>query len=205
MDTSIFFATLGLGILCSFLGTLPLSTLNLSILKLALSNQHREALLFTYSATIVEFLQVCLILPLLNILVTITYLKTVLTLISIPILIVLGYKSYKTAAPTEGGKVIRNDGFKQGLLLGLTNVMVYPFWLLWGHIFVSNGWLKIEFVSISFFCIGVGIGTLLSLLVFVYLGKILWQRLQYLQFYINRLIAFAFFSFAFLQLYAFIK
>ena len=189
----------------SFLGTLPLSTLNLSILKLALANRHQSALSFTYSASIVEFIQVCLTLPLIGILATIPDLKTGFALVSIPILIVLGCKSYKTSINTEGGKTIENDGFKQGLLLSCANIMVYPFWLLWGHVFVTHGWLKTDFASLSIFCIGAGIGTFLAFLVFVFLGKILWKRLYHLQFLINRLIAFTFFGFAVLQLCTILK
>lgn len=199
MTQDIFFL-LGLGLVSSFIGTLPLSTLNLSILKLALANRHQSALSFTYSASIVEFIQVCLTLPLLGILTAIPNLKAGFALVSIPILVFLGYKSYKTAVNTEGGNVNDNDGFKQGLILSCTNMMVYPFWLLWGHVFVSNDWLKLDFASLSLFCIGAGIGTFLAFLVFVFLGKILWKRLYHLQFLINRLIALTFFGFAVLQL-----
>jgi hypothetical protein len=205
MTTHDFLFLLNLGFASSFIGTLPLSTLNLSILKLALDNRHQAALSFTYSASIVEFIQVCLTLPLLGVLASIPNLKAGFALISIPVLLFLGYKSYKTAVNTEGGKMVENDGFKQGLLLGCANVMVYPFWLLWGHVFVNNGWLKLDFASLSIFCIGAGIGTFLAFLVFVFLGKILWKRLSPLQFLINRLIALTFFGFAFLQLYNVVK
>jgi threonine/homoserine/homoserine lactone efflux protein len=50
-----------LGVGSSFLGGLPLGTLNLSILKLALSNRHEQALAFAWGAAIVELLQVALI------------------------------------------------------------------------------------------------------------------------------------------------
>jgi hypothetical protein len=204
MVQDIFFL-LSLGFISSFIGTLPLSTLNLSILKLALDNRHQAALSFTYSASIVEFIQVCLTLPLLGVLASIPNLKAGFALVSIPVLLFLGYKSYKTAVNTEGGKTVENDGFKQGLLLGCANVMVYPFWLLWGHVFVSNGWLKMDFTSLSIFCIGAGVGTLLAFLVFVFLGKILLKHLYHLQFLINRMIAYTFFGFAFLQLYTVVK
>jgi hypothetical protein len=192
----------GLGLVSSFIGTLPLSTLNLSILKLALANQHGQALSFTYAASIIEFIQVGLTLPLMNVLTAIPYFKSGLAMVSIPIFIFLGYKSFKTAVKTEGGTTVKNDGFKQGLLLSLANVMVYPFWLLWGHVFVENGWLKTDVYSLSFFCAGAGIGTFAAFLGFVYLGKMLWKRLYRLQFFINKLIALAFFSFAILQIYA---
>lgn len=203
MDSIISFFLLGL--VSSFIGTLPLSTMNLSILKLALANQHRQALSFTFGASIIEFLQLCLTLYLMNVLSEINNFKTGIAIISIPILIFLGYKSYVTSVNTEKGVAVKNDGFKQGVIICLANLMVYPFWLLWCQIFVSNGWLKTDISSLSGFTIGAGIGTLLAFLCFVYLGKLLWKRLYHLQFLINKMIAFTFFGFAILQFYSIVK
>ena len=203
MDSIIFLFLLGL--ISSFIGTLPLSTLNLSILKLALANQHRQALSFTFGASIIEFVQLCLTLYLMNVLSNIDNFKTGIAIISIPILLFLGYKSYKTSVNINKGVKVENDGFKQGIVLSLANVIVYPFWLLWGQIFVRNGWLKTDISALSVFSIGAGIGTLFAFLIFVYLGKLLWERLYHLQFLINKLIAFTFFGFAILQFYSIVK
>ena len=203
MDSIIFLFLLGL--ISSFIGTLPLSTLNLSILKLALANQHRQALSFTFGASIIEFVQLCLTLYLMNVLSNIDNFKTGIAIISIPILLFLGYKSYKTSVNINKGVKVENDGFKQGIVLSLANVIVYPFWLLWGQIFVRNGWLKTDISALSVFSIGAGIGTLFAFLIFVYLGKLLWKRLYHLQFLINKLIAFTFFGFAIMQFYSIVK
>jgi threonine/homoserine/homoserine lactone efflux protein len=185
-----------LGVGSSFLGALPLGTLNLSILKLALSNRHEQALAFAWGAALVELLQVTLILVLMNFLLPLAYLKTFLAAVSIPILLILGIKSLYNTPTTEGGVAVKNAAFRQGALLSFANVMVYPFWLLWGNIFVENGWLNTDFWSLLIFSLGVGVGTLGAFLVFVYLGKLLWRQLAFLQFWINRLIALAFFGFA---------
>jgi threonine/homoserine/homoserine lactone efflux protein len=200
-----FFFLLGLGFVSSFVGTLPLSTLNLTILKLGLANRHREALSFTYAATLVEWLQVSLTLFLIHFLSAIPNLKQGFAVVSIPILLFLGYKAYKTRVNTEGGETIQNDGFKQGILLSLANVMVYPFWLLWGHIFIEKGWLPTDTASLTIFCTGVGVGTFAGLLCFVGLGKLFWKRLYHFQFYINKLIALAFFGFAILNMYTVLR
>lgn len=202
------FFLMGLGFVSSFIGTLPLSTLNLSILKLALANRHQSALSFTYSASIVDFIQVYITLLLMDSLTSISHLKTNLSLISIPILLYLGYQSYNTAiykiAETEKEK-IEKDSFRQGLLLGCSNVMVYPFWLLWGQLFVNNGWLKTDFISLSIFCMGAGMGTFLAFLIFVFMGKILKEHLYHLQFLINRFIGLTFWVLALLQAYSIFK
>jgi len=115
---------------------------------------------------------------------------------SIPILVFLGYKSCVTSTNTEKSVEVEENGFRQGVLVSLMNLMVYPFWLLWGQIFVRNGWLQTDISTLGVFSIGAGIGTLFAFLCFVYLGKLLWKRLNYLQFLINKLIAFVFWGFA---------
>lgn len=202
------FFLMGLGFVSSFIGTLPLSTLNLNILKLALDNRHQSALSFTYSASIVEFIQVYTTLLLMDSLTSVTHLKTHLSLVSIPILLYLGYQSYNTAIHDIAKKekqMFEKDSFRQGLLLSCSNVMVYPFWLLWGQLFVNNGWLKTDFTSLSIFCMGAGIGTFLAFLIFVFIGRVLKEHLYHLQFLINRLIALTFFGFAVVQAYNILK
>jgi threonine/homoserine/homoserine lactone efflux protein len=100
-----------------------------------------------------------------NFLLPLAYLKTFLAAVSIPIFLILGIKSLYNTPTTEGGVAVKNAAFRQGALLSFANVMVYPFWLLWGNIFVENGWLNTDFWSLLIFSLGVGVGTLGAFLV----------------------------------------
>ncbi len=190
-----------LGFSSSFIGTLPLSMLNLTILQMSLSNKQKQAITFSLGASVVEFFQIGITLLGMNVLLSVPYLSTIFAVVSIPILIFLAIQNFKKKAHTEGVALLPKNAFYQGLVLGFANVVVYPFWLLWGNIFVQNGWLKPEHIAYFYFSLSATVGTFVGFLAFISLGKILWKRLMWLQNMMDKLIAYAFLGFAALQFY----
>ena len=194
-----------LGISSSFIGTLPLGMLNLMVLQLALANRQKQAVMFGLGASVIEFFQIGLTLLSMNFLLTIPQLNTIFSSVSIPILVFLGIKNFKKRAYTEGGTLEPNGAFYQGIVLGFANVVVYPFWLLWGNIFVQNGWLIATPLAYFYFTVGAGIGTFAGFFTFILLGKILWKRLFKLQNIMDKVIGITFLGFAAFQFYNIIK
>ena len=196
-----FIHLLWLGIASSFVGALPLGMLNLTVLQMSLAHQQKQALLFSLGAVLVEFGQIFLTFLGMNILLKIPHLQDGLAVISIPILLFLGYKNLTNKPNTEGSIFKGKSAFYQGIILSFANVLVYPFWLLWGNLFVKNGWLEPQPLAYSIFAFGAGLGTFSAFLAFILLGSVLWRHLQQVQNATNRLIALAFFGFAGFQIY----
>ena len=196
-----FIHLLWLGIASSFVGALPLGMLNLTTLQMSLAHQQKQALLFSLGAVVVEFGQIFLTFLGMNILLTIPHLQDGLAVISIPILLFLGYKNLTSKPNTEGAILKGKSAFYQGIILSFANVLVYPFWLLWGNLFVKNGWLTPEPLAYSIFAFGASLGTFSAFLAFILLGSVLWRHLKQVQNATNRLIALAFFGFAGFQIY----
>lgn len=192
---------LWLGFTSSFIGTLPLGMLNLTVLQLSLANRQKQAIALSLGATLIEFVQIGMTLLGMNVLLTIPQLSNVFSLISIPVLIYLAVKNLKKGSNTEGGLLTPKSTFYQGIVLGFANVVVYPFWLLWGNIFVQNGWLTPTPTAYFYFSFAAAVGTFGAFLFFIVLGKILWKRLTRLQGMIDRLIAYTFLGFAAFQCY----
>jgi threonine/homoserine/homoserine lactone efflux protein len=192
---------LGLGIMSSFVGALPLGMLNLTVLQLSLAHRQRQAVLFSLGAVIVEFLQIFFTFLMMDLLLHIPQLNSILAIVSIPILLFLGFKNLKNSVYTEGSSLTNKNAFLQGVLLSFANVLVYPFWLLWGNLFVKNGWLQPDALSYSTFAFGASLGTFGAFLAFILLGTVLWQHLQRFQRVTNKLIALAFFGFAGFQIF----
>ena len=192
---------LWLGFTSSFIGTLPLGMLNLTVLQLSLANKQKQAIAFSAGATLVEFIQIGIALLGMNLLLTIPQLNTIFSLISIPILIYLALKNLKKGNYTEGGQATPKSTFYQGIVLSFANVVVYPFWLLWGNIFVQNGWLTPTPMAYFYFSFAAAVGTFGAFLFFILLGKLFWQRLTRLQSIIDKLIGFTFLGFAVFQCY----
>ena len=195
------FNLIQLGIASSFVGALPLGMLNLTVLQLSLANRQKQAIAFSLGAVLVEFCQIFITFLGMNALLKITHLTDVLAIVSIPVLLFLGIKNLKNKPNTEGPLLSKKNAFYQGAALSFANVLVYPFWLLWGSVFVQNGWLTPTPLAYSIFAFGAGFGTFSAFLAFILLGKVLWKRLQNVQNATNRLIAMAFFGFAFFQIY----
>jgi threonine/homoserine/homoserine lactone efflux protein len=192
---------LWLGFTSSFVGTLPLGMLNLTILQLALANRQQQAVAFSLGATLIEFIQIGITLLGMNVLLAVPLLNQVISIISIPILLYLGYKNFKNDKNTEGPPLTAKSTFWQGIVLGFANVVVYPFWLLWGNVFVQNGWLTPTPEAYFYFSFAAAIGTFGAFLFFILLGKILWQRLSRVQKMIDKLIGYTFFGFAAFQFF----
>ncbi len=192
---------LWLGFTSSFIGTLPFGMLNLTILQLSLANRQKQAIAFSLGATVIEFAQIGLTLLGMNVLLTIPQLSNIFLIISIPVLIYLAIQNLKKGSHTEGGHLTTKSTFYQGVVLGFANVIVYPFWLLWGNIFVQNGWLSPTPSAYFYFSLAAAMGTFGAFLFFILLGKILWKRLTSLQGMIDKLIAYTFLGFAAFQFY----
>ena len=197
-----------LGITSSFIGTLPLGMLNLMVLQLALANRQKQAVMFGLGASVIEFVQILGTLMCMNFLLTIPHLNTIFSAISIPVLLFLGLKNFKKRHFTDGtsrDSLASNNAFYRGIVLGFANVVVYPFWLLWGNVFVQNGWLIPSTSAYFYFSVGAGIGTFVGFFTFIVLGKILWKRLFKLQNIMDKVIGITFLSFAAFQFYNVIK
>jgi threonine/homoserine/homoserine lactone efflux protein len=198
MSFSAIYQTTWLGLTSSFLGALPLGMLNLTILQMSLNGRYRQAGVFSLGAVLVEFGQIFLSLLGIQVLATIPYVQAILGVFSIPILVYLGIKTWRAKAITEGGESL-SKGFKTGLKLSAANVMVYPFWLVWGNLFVQNQWLLPHPMAFGFFSLGASVGSLIAFLLFVFIGKWLYRFLIPFQMVINRLIALTFLGFAVYQ------
>jgi threonine/homoserine/homoserine lactone efflux protein len=199
---------LWLGFTSSFIGTLPLGMLNLTVLQLSLANRQNQAMAFSLGATVIEFVQILITLLGMNVLLPIPQLSNIFSIISIPILIYLAVQNLKKGSNTEEanpetskGQLSPKSTFYQGIVLGFANVVVYPFWLLWGNVFVQNGWLIPTPEAYFYFSSAAAVGTLGGFFIFILLGKILWKRLTKLQGMIDKLIAFTFLGFAAFQFY----
>ncbi len=204
-----------LGITSSFMGTLPLSMLNMSILQLSLDGKYRAAWAFLMGAALIEFCQIVLTLIGMQWLLTIPHLTAILTCVSIPILLIIGIKTWKT--PTKeieidklpiNSNISKTDilyqntpYFRNGFILSAMNVMTYPFWLLWGNVFVQNGWLTPQYSDIMAFSLGACIGTVGAFGSFIILGKLIHPYLNTVQSRFNQVLGATFVGFACVQLF----
>ena len=169
---------LGAGLLISFLGALPLGSLNITAFDIAASQNVQNALLFSFAAIFIELVYVRFTLwGSQKIAFEGKWVYYMLPL-AIMLLLYLGFSSIVTAM---GGAKDVNSGvlpkitspIALGLLLSALNPLQIPFWLTWNKVLESRGLLKHRSTSFIGYMFGIGTGTLIGLVVFIFLGHLI--------------------------------
>ncbi|MEO1098070.1 MAG: LysE family transporter [Bacteroidota bacterium] len=158
----------------SAVGTLPPATINVSVLQLAIRKKQKMALQLATGAALIDLIYTALSLEIGELLETQEWLTAYFQLISAIVIAVLGVASILAAfhqtVKKEQFKFVES-GFIRGVLLGVFNPLVMPFWLAITTYLKSNQILELGgFLAISFL-IGTFIGELGVLIMIVKLGK----------------------------------
>jgi threonine/homoserine/homoserine lactone efflux protein len=176
--TRIFFT----GMLISFLGTLPLGSLNVSAMQISLSDGLRPAFYFALGALIVEMIYVRLSLVAMNWVRKRKKLFKALEWVTLFIILALAVSSFYAAAqPTEQKNPILSNTihrFWLGCLMSAVNPVQIPFWFGWSTVLFSKGVLEPREDHFNTYISGIGLGTLLGNSLFIFGGQLLVNRLQ---------------------------
>ncbi len=165
------------GLLISFLGALPLGTLNITAFDIAASQSVKSALLFALAAIAVELVYVRLTIWGGQ---KISFGDRVVNYViplAIAFLIYLAISSFMISTSNITSESPHffipkvTSPIALGLLLSALNPLQIPFWMTWSKILENKGLLKSNLGSYGSYMTGIGIGTLIGLLVFIFAGK----------------------------------
>lgn len=180
------------GMLVSFLGTLPLGTLNVAAMQISVQEGITNALYFVFGCLVVEMIYVRISLVGIN---WIRKQKKLLQWMDwITLLIILALAAGSFIAATSGHhskNVIFNNNlnrFVLGLMLSAINPVQIPFWFGWSTILFSKHILLPKPAYYNLYILGIGIGTLLGNGVFIFGGKFLVDKLNTNQSLLNWII-----------------
>jgi threonine/homoserine/homoserine lactone efflux protein len=184
------------GMFISFLGTIPMGTLNISAMQISVSDGVRPALYFSIGALLVEILYVRLTLVAMNWFRSHKKLLKGMEWATLLIIFLLAASSFYAAmhtsvkiSPVLSSTVHR---FWLGAGLSAINPLQVPFWFGWSTIlFNKNILVPRENVFISYMA-GIGMGTLAGLCLFIFGGKFLFERMNTRQDIVNWIIGFIF-------------
>lgn len=177
------------GFIISFIGALPLGSLNITAFQIAATQSVPKAILFAVAVVLVEILIVRITLLGSRLISIQGKLIDYLVPAAIILLIYLSVSnfisaSYRTETSSE---VILFPAIKSTFILGLVlsflNPMQVPFWLSWNSILQSKNKLQPTAGIYLFYLTGIALGSLIGLLLFILSGKILivnYQKYSYL-------------------------
>lgn len=176
------------GLLISFLGSLPLGVQNLTSVKVALERGFRPALAFAAGCASVEMLYSTIAVKLTQVLLKADTLRMAFQGVSTGLFMIIGLlfltsKSKQTALP------LKANTYYLGLAMSLVNMASIPFWLVTTTVMSGNGWINIgEDLPLLGFILGIPIGTTLALGTYAALGERLDRRFDLQRLPVNRVI-----------------
>jgi len=193
------------GMVISLLGALPLGTLNVTAMQIAVQENSRNAIQFSIGVALVEILYVRISLKGMNWVMENQQIFNILEWCTVMLFIVLAVGSFLTARKSRDQKniLLKNNmnRFFLGLTMSAINPVQIPFWFIWSTYLLSNQFLKSTAWHFNIYTAGIGAGTLAALALFIYAGKWVVNKLNASHRVINIAVGIIFLVSAVVQLY----
>ena len=170
------------GMLVSFLGSLPLGTLNVAAMQISVQENISNAIYFSLGSLLTEMVYVRVSLVGINWIRKQKVLFKWMEWITLGIVLALATGSFIAATHEHHAKnvILNNDmhRFFLGLLLSSISPMQIPFWFGWSTVLFSKKILQPKNSFYNLYIIGIGLGTLMGNCVFIFGGKYIVEKLN---------------------------
>ena len=168
--------------LVSFLGSLPLGTLNVAAMQISVQESIRNAIYFSLGSLFVEMVYVRVSLVGINWIRKQKKLFRWMEWITLAIVIALAVGSFIAAMqPHHAKNVMLNNHinrFLLGVMLSAISPMQIPFWFGWSTVLFTKKILLPKSSYYNWYIVGIGLGTLLGNCVFIFGGKFIVEKLN---------------------------
>ena len=194
------------GLIVSFLGSLPLGTLNVLAMKISVEESIKNAILFSFGSLLTEMIYVRISLVGINWIRKQKKIFKWLEWITFFIVVALAIGSFNTAMKhhTSSTGMQNNlpdmNRFLLGIILSSISPMQIPFWFGWSTVLFTKKILQPNNTNYNLYIIGIGLGTLAGNSVFIFGGKYLVEKLNANQNILNYVIGGIFALTALIQL-----
>ena len=170
------------GMMISFLGTLPLGTLNVAAMQISVSDGIRPALYFSIGALLVEVAYVWISLVAIDWVRKHKNIFVFLEWLTLIIIIALAVSSFVAATGSKGAKnvILSNTmhRFWLGMAMSAVNPMQIPFWFGWSNVLFSRQVLMPRRDFYNSYISGIGLGTFIGHCIFIFSGRLIVEWLN---------------------------
>jgi threonine/homoserine/homoserine lactone efflux protein len=178
------------GLLISFLGSLPLGTLNVAAMQIGIQESVPKAIWFSLGSLVVEMMYVRLSLVGIGWVRKQVRLMKIMEWITLVIIVALAAGSFIAAAKGGGNtkNVLLNNHlnrFLLGMFMCAINPVQIPFWFGWSTVLLTKNILQPVQSQYNMYIVGIGLGTLMGNCVFIFGGKWMVERIANSQQYLN--------------------
>lgn len=162
------------GLIVSFLGTLPLGVLNITIMHVSLKKGMSSALRFALGCALVELVYSYISVQLTKTIIYFPSLRPVTEVIATITLLGMGIYYIRKQGQLAISKQKTVSSFYLGTILSILNVVAFPFWILYTALLQGKGIVGLSQHSlIIIYVLGISIGTIAGLLPFAYASRFL--------------------------------
>ncbi|MFZ9386887.1 MAG: LysE family translocator [Chitinophagaceae bacterium] len=197
------------GMLVSFLGSLPLGTLNIAAMQISVTNGVGQAMLFSAGSLLVEIFYVRLSLVAMDWIRKQERVMKALEWVTVLIVLALAAASFYAALTPSVEKNVVLDSplpkFLLGVVMCAVNPVQIPFWFGWSTVLFSKKVLLPRNDHYNSYILGIGLGTFIGNCVFIFGGLIIANRISNNQDILNWVIGGIFTVTAIIQLWRIFK
>jgi threonine/homoserine/homoserine lactone efflux protein len=194
------------GWICSFFGTLPFGTINVSITEASIQRGVRVGVYMGIGASIVEFFQSYFALAFFNFLNANQQVEERIIMICIPIFLAVGiYYLFKKNArlPTATTRAANVIGFAKGFMLSVLNLIAVPYYVFIGGYLASSDYIILKAEFIAAFAAGVVVGSFAVFLIYAKLGQYIRKKSERMSVYASKIVGAIFIALAVSQMVRF--
>ena len=178
------------GLVISFLGSLPLGTLNVAAMQIGIQESITDAIWFSFGSLLVEMVYVRISLVGIDWVRKQEKLMKVMEWVTLVIIVALAVGSFVSASKASGtakNVMLQNNmhRFLLGMFMCAINPVQIPFWFGWSTVLFTKKILTPNNSQYNSYIVGIGIGTLAGNCVFIFGGKWMVQRIANAQQYLN--------------------
>lgn len=193
------------GMLVSFLGSLPLGTLNIAAMQISVTDGIVSAMLFSGGSLFVEIIYVRLSLVAMDWIRKQERILKALEWVTLVIVLALAASSFYAALHPSVEKNIVLDSplpkFLLGMVMSAVNPVQIPFWFGWSTVLFTKKVLQPRNDHYNSYIIGIGLGTFIGNCVFIFGGQLIAKRISNNQDVLNWIIGSIFAITALIQLW----
>ncbi len=171
------------GMMVSFIGSLPLGTLNIAAMQISIANGYISALWFAFGMLLVEIIYVRLSLVAMDKIRKQEKVLRAMEWITLIIIIALAVFSFVAAANLDrnSSNILLSNGmprFFLGVLMSAINPVQFPFWFGWSTVLYAKKILLPQNDHYNVYILGISIGTFLGTCIFIFGGQLIVNKLN---------------------------
>jgi threonine/homoserine/homoserine lactone efflux protein len=162
-----------IGLIISFVGSIPPGTLNILVLQLGLENKIKIALRFALAVSLVEYPYAWIAVVFEHWITSSPLVLQNFQLTGATVMTAIGaFSLWSARKPSEFSVRVQQSGFRRGLVLSILNPQAIPFWIAVTAYLKMEGWIDLSTnMRLHSYVLGTSVGVMILLTLLAVLAR----------------------------------